>query len=158
MPFSVLVQRQFSLRTVTKARDAVVAGKTLGMATKPTRKRQSNPTMSGRLDVDRVPIPAWVNHLESFRHRAFCTTSPTQTPSTILLSSTARSPVANKVLHASVLNTTNGSSITQTRQCKTSVQYIKDVEELVQGNKVFREETLTSHPLFFEESAKGQSA
>lgn len=44
----------------------------------------------------------------------------------------------------------------QTRQCRTSAQYISDIEELVKGNHAFRENTLTSNPMFFEESAKGQ--
>jgi len=48
-------------------------------------------------------------------------------------------------------------SMVHVRRCKTSAHYISDIEELVKGNQTFRSNTMTAHPMFFKESAKGQS-
>ncbi|KAJ3566884.1 hypothetical protein NP233_g6717 [Leucocoprinus birnbaumii] len=157
MPFSALVQRQFSLRTSTKALSTVSTGQARGITTNLSRKRRTNPTTETRglnqsnaanaLGLDRTAIPAWVTHLESFRHRSFCTTSVPQL--TNLLGSGATTKVP---LHGPNL----GRPAVQTRSCKTTAQYVADIEKLVAGNQVFREDTLTNYPSFFEESAKGQ--
>lgn len=171
MPFSVLVQKKFSLRATTQAYDTIAIGGTRAKALAPIRKRRTNTNRKigeceenviineiGKNHRAPVNLPAWVDHLNSLRCRSVYSTGAIVHHSTNLLRSTTRSANTKQPLHNSLLTVTTakGSTI-QARQCSTSTQYIKDIEELVQGNKTFRKETLSNYPRFFEESAKGQS-
>lgn len=169
MPFTALVQRQFSLRNLAQANDAIAIGQIRGRTIVSNRKRRAGSInencQRGREvgsgnrtpSVGRACPPAWVLHLDSFRHRSFCTTS-TAAHSTSLLSPTTRPVTSQQLLYPPTFGSRAGVTIVQARQCKTSAQYISDIEELVQGNKAFKREILSHYPNFFEESAKGQSA
>lgn len=169
MPFTALVQRQFTLRTFSQAHEAFSIGKTPGITTSTTKRRRAGlikENCSGGREPgsandapseDGAHIPAWVRHLDSFRRRSFCAASSVPTRPTALLGSAMRSVTNQQLLHQSIVKPSASPSVVQARQCKTSAQYIKDMEELVRGNEMFRQETLRAHPQFFEESAKGQS-
>ena len=160
MPFSALVQRYFALGALNKGHKMVSIGSTRKVATDSIKKRRTQGASgfekifaNSRLVFCRANVPAWASHIESFRHRSHGSTTISQP--LILLGSAKRSATHHQLLHEFARK--NGLPMVQARHCKTSAQYISDIEELVKGNKTFRSNTLTAYPMFFEESSKGQS-
>lgn len=153
MPFTSLVQRQFSLRALAQSHAGVTAPQTRDITVFSRKRRtgsaEKNGSRATREDIQRTPIPAWVTHLDSFRYHSLCTSSTFNAA----IGLTPRSTASLKALHRSVPEFIR----VQSRHCKTSAQYVDDINELVKGNKTFRQETLINYPGFFEESSKGQS-
>jgi len=161
MPFSALVQKHFSLVALNKARGMVSIRPTCIGTANSIKKRYIQATSksekssaTSHLRVRAANVPAWASHLESFRHRSHYSTTASPQP-LFLLGSAKRSAINQQLAHEFAGR--NGMSMVQVRRCKTSAQYISDIEGLVKGNQTFRNNTLTAHPKFFEESAKGQS-
>ncbi|KAL9712243.1 hypothetical protein Ac2012v2_005321 [Leucoagaricus gongylophorus] len=154
-----LLQRYFSIGAFNKGHKTVSIGSTRKVATDSIKKRRTQGASgfekifaNSRLVFCRANVPAWASHIESFRHRSHGPTTISQP--LILLGSAKRSATHHQLLHEFARK--NGLPVVQARHCKTSAQYISDIEELVKGNKTFRSNTLTAYPMFFEESSKGQ--
>jgi len=160
MPFSALVQRHFSLVALSKARGMISIIPTCIVTANSIKRRYIQATSkseksfaTSHFRVHTENVPAWASHLESYRHRShYSTISPQPL---FLLGSAKRFAINQQLPHEFMRR--NDVSMVQARHCKTSAQYISDIEELVKGNQTFRNNTLTAHPKFFEESAKGQS-
>jgi hypothetical protein len=153
MPFTSLVQRQFSLRALAQPHLGLTAVQTRDL-TVLSRKRRARFADKNGCDVaregaQRTCVPAWAAHLDAFRYRSYCTPSTSNAAIGLIPHSTPSSKAAHRSVPQFVK--------VQSRHCKTSAQYIDDINELVKGNKIFRQETLRDYPDFFEESSKGQS-